>query len=240
MSGPELWGGSLQMMLWQTEDALYLGHRALPGVHAPARWSANGARLLEGHEMVPVDAMPAREPDRAALEFLHAIRVEAACNFGAVRELVPTIPPRAHELAKQWAGTLLSPQPTVSWRTDWLSEVLVRCVDFRLRVDVALINVLLPALDEEFKQAPHNAPIRVPSHRALVHNVADGTLVTPNEFRLVERYGEGDLPSRSMLPSLGARLVDAVTRGHYVAVGESFDPPQPAPEGKSAKRSTSK
>ena len=195
MSGPELWGGSLQMMLWQTEDALYLGHRALPGVHAPARWSANGARLLEGHEMVPVDAMPAREPDRAALEFLHAIRVEAACNFGAVRELVPTIPPRAHELAKQWAGTLLSPQPTLAWRTDWLCELFIRCAEFRMRVDVALIKVLLPALDEAWKKLPQNEPIKIPTHRALTHDLDGNLLQRPDEFKLVERYGEGDLPS---------------------------------------------
>ena len=183
------------------DDALADRGRALPGAPRAARPPRARSMVCErcatprGPRQVPVHAMPAREPDRAALEFLHAIRVEAACNFGAVRELVLTIPPRAHELAKQWAGTSLSPQPTLAWRTDWLCELFIRCAEFRMRVDVALIKVLLPALDEAWKKLPQNEPIKIPTHRALTHDLDGNLLQRPDEFKLVERYGEGYLPS---------------------------------------------
>jgi len=203
-------------MLWQTEEELFFGFKAVLAVHAMP-FARDSIRLLYPHELVPAFASEVNEPGRPELEFLHATRVEAGLNFGPVTALQTTVPLVALELIAAHAPALMSASPQLFWRTTWIAEVLVRS-ELRCRADVAL-QALLSACDFQFRKG--HPPITVPTAGPMVRDFEGNA--QPRENRTIQTFEESRLPSRELFQSLGAECVRATQAGSYVSVGEPLD-----------------
>ncbi|HEY1695448.1 MAG TPA: hypothetical protein VGG39_24935 [Polyangiaceae bacterium] len=215
----EPWAGA--RVLWRSDEEDVYGFRAVPAMHAAA-FDADGVRLLDATEIVPRDAAEALDADNAAIEFLRARRSECEdLDFGAVDKHFHAAPPLAEGLARAFAPVILSGRPSSAWRFDWLCELLVRCGDFMLRPDVGC-RLLLGELDVAFRKS--HPPVRVPAPGALRFDF-EQRVVGPRTHKEVAAFVEEELPSRTMLGVVGTRLVQATTRGEFVARGEPLEPP---------------